>query len=116
MKTVLAHFYYGSAAGNASGEPAWHVAVFDVAETMEDVQALGGTARRERTLNMAQATEAGISLAEVAADFNQTVAAHAAQVVAENAALVEAVSAATAELASLRAQFEALAARVTPAP
>lgn len=94
MKTILSHFYYASAAGTAAGVAAYHVAVLDVAETMEDVAALGGQAQRERTLTADQAAAEGVTLDVIAEAFTS-------DLVAENAMLRKAVEAATAAVAEM---------------
>lgn len=62
MKTIIDHFYWVASSSIQPGVPAYHVQVVDVAESMEEIAALGGIARRERVLNMSQAKEAGIKI------------------------------------------------------
>lgn len=117
MKTVLAHFYFATAAANASGVAAWHVAVFDIAESMDDVAALGGAAQRERTLNMAQAIEAGVTLEQVAAEFTAATAAAYAVAQDEIERLTGMLETAGAALEQARARIMVLeAARPTDEP
>ena len=108
MKTVLAHFYFATAAANAAGQPAWHVAVFDIAESMDDVAALGGAAKRERTLNMAEAQAAGITLDAVGEAFEEASAVGHAAALVEVGNLTEALEQALAALEQARARVTVL--------
>lgn len=64
MKTQIAEVFIqcnGAIAGTPD-KPTFHIKVLDVAENMDEVATLGGIARRERVLNMAQCREQGIKL------------------------------------------------------
>lgn len=65
MKTEIEHFYWVASAYNAPGLPAYHVQAFAVAETMAEVEELGGQARVGRTLTITQAEELGLDLAKI---------------------------------------------------
>ena len=62
MKKEIEHFYWVASAYNEPGKPAYHVQVFDVAETMEEVAELGGQAKRGRTLSATQAEQEGFDV------------------------------------------------------
>lgn len=66
MKIEIEHFYWAAQSnGGPEGQPAYHVQVFRMAETMEEVAELGGQARQGATLNMEQAAAVGLDLSKL---------------------------------------------------
>lgn len=100
MKTQIDHFYWVASSSIEPGVPAYHVQVVDVAESMEDVAALGGIARRERVLNMSQAKEAGIKIEALKAYIDSDLALRVELQASRIAALEEEIEELTRRRAS----------------
>lgn len=86
MQTRLVNFYWTADAYDAPGTPAFQIAVEDVADSLEEAQALGGLKRRREALNMAQAAEIGLDLAAIGAAINTDLAERNAKLAAALAA------------------------------
>lgn len=97
MRTQLSNFFWVAKSAVNPAESAYHVEVVDTAETMDEVAAQGGLTRT-RTLNIAQATAEGFTLAAIGAAFS-----------AEQAALAQTQG---VLLAQAEARCDALAAQV----
>lgn len=96
MLTKIDHFYWVSSASNNPGVPAWHVQVIDIAETMEEVDELGGR-ERGRMLNVAQAIDEGFDLSAIAETLNVAALARCTDLeaeIAEKATEIETLTAA----------------------
>jgi hypothetical protein len=123
MKHTLKAFYWIPSAhgGETPGQPAWHVDVAVQAESMDEVQQLGGKLEVDAQINMAQAAELGFTLEAIGEAFATDAAATAdllrAQLAEKDAALASAATSAAADgerlakaLAGLQARVDAMTA------
>lgn len=115
MKTEVEHFYWVPSAQDNPGTPAWHLAVNLIAETMEEVEKLGGTNRLTRTLNIAQAKEIGIDLEAIFPKINASSIAEAEKLRTALAAAAHEIEALQANIGVMQEEIEALQAKLAEA-
>lgn len=105
MRTEIEHFYWvAQAYGGAPGESAYHIQVWDIAESMDDVAELGGQAKRPRTLNMTAAKAEGLDVSALKAFIDSDALLHVDAALAHARTVEPALELAREEIEALRSE------------